>query len=60
MLPEVEVALEPLLPSLLADDGVVVAEGDRSTCVTFGGPPVFDRVYGATRVTMVRNRGSIR
>ncbi len=60
MLAEVEVALGPLLPSLLADDGVVVTEGDRSTRVTFSRPPVFDRVYGATRVTMVRNRGSIR
>jgi 16S rRNA (guanine966-N2)-methyltransferase len=58
ILPEVEVALGPLLPSLLADEGVVVAEGDRSTRVTFGGTPVFDRVYGATRVTMVSNRGS--
>jgi 16S rRNA (guanine966-N2)-methyltransferase len=55
MLAEVEVALGPLLPALLADDGVVVTEGDRSTRVTFGRPPVFDRVYGATRVTMVRN-----
>lgn len=60
MLPEVEVALVPVLPSLLSDDGVVVTEGGKSTHVTFGRSPVFDRVYGATRVTMVRNRGGIR
>lgn len=60
MLPEVEIALGPLLPGLLADEGVVVAEGERSTRVTFEGLPVFDRVYGATRVTMIRNKGSTR
>ncbi len=58
MLPGVENALGPLLPSLLADDGVMVVEGDRSTHVTFGWPAVFDRIYGATRVTMIRNRGA--
>lgn len=60
ILPEVEIALEPLLPSLLSDAGVAVIEGSRSTRVTFGRPPVFDRVYGATRVTMIRNRKSTR
>jgi len=58
ILAEVEVALEPLLPSLLTDDGVVITEGDSSTRVTFGQPVVFERVYGATRVTMISNRGS--
>jgi 16S rRNA (guanine966-N2)-methyltransferase len=60
MLPEVEIVLGPLLPSLVSDRGVVVAEGDRSTRVSFGFPPVFDRVYGATRVTMISNKGSTR
>ena len=60
MLPEVEIVLGPLLPSLLSDQGVVVAEGDRSTRVSFGFPPVFDRVYGAARVTMISNRESTR
>lgn len=60
MLPEVEVTLRPLLPSLLAEDGVVVAEGDKSTPVTFDRAPVFDRVYGSTRVTMISSRGSTR
>jgi 16S rRNA (guanine(966)-N(2))-methyltransferase RsmD len=55
MLPEVETALGPLLPELLAADGVVVAEGDRSMRVMFGRLPVFERVYGSTRVTMIRN-----
>jgi 16S rRNA (guanine966-N2)-methyltransferase len=55
MLPEVETTLGPLLPELLAADGVVVAEGDRSMRVTFGRLPVFERVYGSTRVTMIRN-----
>ncbi len=60
ILPEVEIALGPMLPSLLTVAGVVVIEGSKSTRVTFGRPPVFDRVYGATRVTMIRNRGSTR
>ncbi len=60
ILPEVEIALAPLLPSLLADEGVVVAEGDRTMRVAFGATPVFDRVYGATRVTMISNKGNTR
>jgi 16S rRNA (guanine966-N2)-methyltransferase len=55
MLPEAEITLGPLLPELLAADGVVVAEGDRSMHATFARLPVFERVYGSTRVTMIRN-----
>lgn len=58
MLAEVEVTLTPLLPSLLSEDGVVVIEGDKSSPVDIGPTPVFDRVYGDTRVTMVRMRRS--
>ncbi len=54
MLAEVEVLLAPLLPMLLSDDGVVVVEGQKSTNVALGQTPVFERVYGDTRVTMIR------
>jgi 16S rRNA (guanine966-N2)-methyltransferase len=53
MLPDVEVTLEPLMPSLLHDGGVVVIESDKALHPTLGAVPVFDRVYGDTRVTMV-------
>ena len=59
MLSEVEVTLMPLLPSLLRAEGVVVIEGDRSSQVSLGRAPVFDRVYGETRVTMVSMRKDI-
>jgi len=59
ILPAVEVVLKPLLPSLLADDGVVVVEGSRKTRVDLGRTPVFDRTYGDTRITMIaRRRGA--
>ena len=60
MLTEVEVTLEPLTFSLLQDGGVVVLEGDRASHPTLGACPVFDRVYGDTRVTMVTIRRTIR
>jgi len=60
MLPDVEVTLEPLVPSLLHDDGIVVLEGHRTSHPTLGAVPVFDRVYGDTRVTMVTVRRAIR
>ncbi len=53
MLTEAEVTLEPLLLSLLHNGGVVVLEGDKASHPTLGAAPVFDRVYGDTRVTMV-------
>jgi 16S rRNA (guanine966-N2)-methyltransferase len=56
MLPEAEVTLEPLVPSLLQDGGVVVIESDKASHPTLGAIPVFDRVYGDTRVTMVTIR----
>ncbi|MBN1321856.1 MAG: 16S rRNA (guanine(966)-N(2))-methyltransferase RsmD [Thermoleophilia bacterium] len=59
ILAEVEVKLAPLIPSLLADDGVAVIEGDKSSQVTFEQATVFDRSYGDTRVTMIRTRRSI-
>ena len=59
ILAEVEVTLKPLVPSLLSDGGVAVIEGDRSSRATLGETPVFDRVYGETRVTMISIRRSI-
>ena len=56
MLQEVEVTLGPLLAALLADDGVVVVEGPRSTQVGMGLVPIFDRTYGETRVVMLEKR----
>ncbi len=60
MLPEVEVMLEPLLPSMLVDEGVVVVEAHRSVPVDMGSESVFDRVYGDTRVVMLRVRRNVR
>jgi 16S rRNA (guanine966-N2)-methyltransferase len=54
MLSEVEVMLTPLVTQLLSSGGVVVVEGDKSASVALGLTPVFERVYGDTRVTMVR------
>jgi 16S rRNA (guanine966-N2)-methyltransferase len=56
MLTDVEVTLEPLVPSLLEDGAVVIFESDKASHPTLGAAPVFDRVYGATRVTMVSKR----
>lgn len=56
MLTEAEVTLEPVAPSLLHDGGVVVIESDKASHPTLGAVPVFDRVYGDTRVTMVTIR----
>ncbi len=58
MLPEVEVMLQPLLPTLLAEDGLVVVEGPRSVKVEMNLNPVFDRAYGQTRVVMFDMRRS--
>jgi 16S rRNA (guanine966-N2)-methyltransferase len=60
MLTEAEVTLEPLVPSLVQDGGVVVLEGEKGSHPTLGAVPVFDRVYGDTRVTMVTIRRTIR
>lgn len=54
MLAEVEEALAPLVPGLLAADGVMVIEGPRSISAAFGQNPVFEREYGDTKITMVR------
>jgi 16S rRNA (guanine(966)-N(2))-methyltransferase RsmD len=56
LLPEAEVTLEPIVGSLMEGDGVVVLESDKGSHPTLGGVPVFDRVYGDTRVTMVTMR----
>jgi 16S rRNA (guanine(966)-N(2))-methyltransferase RsmD len=53
LLTEVEVTLEPFVASIMHDGGVVVLESDRGSHPTLGTVPVFDRVYGDTRVTMV-------
>jgi len=60
MLPEVEEALGPLLPSLLTDDGIVVVEAHRQVLVNMGADRVFDRVYGDTRVVMLTVRRNVR
>ncbi len=60
MLPEAEVTLEPLAPSLVHDCGVVILESDKASHPTLGAGPVFDRVYGDTRVTMVTIRRTLR
>jgi 16S rRNA (guanine966-N2)-methyltransferase len=59
MLAEVEVTLAPLVASLLSNEGVAVVEGGKSSSVTFGHLPVFERTYGDTRVTMIRARRRI-
>jgi 16S rRNA (guanine966-N2)-methyltransferase len=59
MLTEVEVTLEPLAASLLDDGGVVVFESGKASHPTLGAVPVFDRVYGDTRVIMVTVRRTI-
>ncbi|NLV71610.1 MAG: 16S rRNA (guanine(966)-N(2))-methyltransferase RsmD [Actinobacteria bacterium] len=56
MLAEAEAVVTPLLSSLLSVEGLTVIEGDRAARVGFGGEPVFDRIYGDTRVVMVRMR----
>jgi 16S rRNA (guanine966-N2)-methyltransferase len=58
MLPDVEVALTPLLPGLLSPGGVVVIEGPRSNRAAFGQALIFERAYGDTSVTMVKLRRS--
>jgi 16S rRNA (guanine966-N2)-methyltransferase len=60
MLTEAEVTLGPLVPSLMHDGGVVVLEGEKGSHPTLGAVPVFDRVYGDTRVTMVTMRRTVR
>jgi 16S rRNA (guanine966-N2)-methyltransferase len=59
ILAEVEVTLKPLVSSLLSDSGVTVIEGDRSSRATLDQTPLFERVYGDTRVTMIGMRRSI-
>jgi 16S rRNA G966 N2-methylase RsmD len=56
MLTEAEVTLEPFLSAIMQDGGVVVLESDKGSHPTLGAVPVFDRVYGDTRVTMVTMR----
>lgn len=53
MLSEVEASLQPHLSRLLVENGVLVVEGPRSSEVGLSRVPVFDRVYGDTRVTMI-------
>jgi 16S rRNA (guanine966-N2)-methyltransferase len=57
MLPDVELALGSILPLLVAEGGVVVVEGPRGFCATFGQEAIFDRVYGDTRIVMLKVRG---
>ncbi len=53
MLTEAEVSLEPFMACILEEGGVVVVESEKGSRPTLGAVPVFDRVYGDTRVTMV-------
>ena len=48
--------LHPLVATIMQDGGVVVLESDKGSHPTLGAVPVFDRVYGDTRVTMVTIR----
>jgi len=58
MLPEVEVALTPLISALVSGDGLVVIEGARGYRTTHVGLVVFERDYGDTRITMVKAKRS--
>jgi 16S rRNA (guanine966-N2)-methyltransferase len=53
MLTQAEVTLEPFVGLVMQDGGVVVFESGKGSHPTLGAVPVFDRVYGDTRVTMV-------
>lgn len=53
MLSEVEATLQPFLSRLLVENGVVVVEGPKSSDAHFSRVPVFDRIYGDTRVIMI-------
>jgi 16S rRNA (guanine966-N2)-methyltransferase len=53
MLTQAEVTLEPFITSVMQDSGVAVLESSKGSHPTLGAVPVFDRVYGDTRVTMV-------
>jgi 16S rRNA (guanine966-N2)-methyltransferase len=54
ILPQVEVVTACYLRSLLSNHGVAVIEGPKPFSPSFGQQVVFDRVYGDTRVTMLR------
>ena len=56
MLTEAEVSIEPFVASIMQDGGIVVLESERGSHPTLGAVPVFDRVYGDTRVTMVTHK----
>jgi 16S rRNA (guanine966-N2)-methyltransferase len=53
MLQEAEARIAPFVDSVLEDRGIVVIESARGSRPTLGASPMFDRVYGDTRVTMV-------
>jgi 16S rRNA (guanine966-N2)-methyltransferase len=59
ILSEVELGLAPLVRSLLAVDGLAVIESDKTSQVTLGLAPVFARIYGDTKITMVAVRRSL-
>ena len=59
MLPDVERVLSPVIPALLAPGGLVVIEGPRSARVDLGLGIVFERRYGDTVVTMVKEEAEI-
>ena len=54
ILSEVEIVLTPFVPSLLSANGVAVIESERSSQASLGLVPVFTRIYGDTKITMVR------
>jgi 16S rRNA (guanine966-N2)-methyltransferase len=56
MLAEVEAALTPGAACLLAPGGVMVIEGPRSVSTAFGQSLIFEREYGDTKITMVRQK----
>jgi hypothetical protein len=56
MLAEVEAALAPVVTCLFAPGGVMVIEGPRSVSAAFGLSLIFEREYGDTKITMVRQK----
>jgi 16S rRNA (guanine966-N2)-methyltransferase len=59
ILGEVEGSLAPVVRTLLSERGVVVIESDSSFQASLGLTPVFARIYGDTKITMVVTRRSL-
>jgi 16S rRNA (guanine(966)-N(2))-methyltransferase RsmD len=60
MLAEVEETLTPMVCEVVSPDGILVVEGPKSCATTFGLVAVFERVYGDTKITMLKGARGIR